>query len=167
MPNVPVAALLTDPQWLADEMVGRLARYLRMLGQDTEYVRGARADEIVRRSRDEGRVLLTRNHALAARVTASVLLEGSEIGVQLQELHRAYPLLGFEVQMTRCTLCNGRLLPWSPSADSAWPEGLPRARVEAGLSVFGCSVCHHLYWEGSHTARLRHDLANWFRSDPR
>src|SRR5688500_2169209 len=52
---------------LADRMLGKLARLLRMVGQDVEYVREGDALEIARRAQREGRVLLTRDKRLACR----------------------------------------------------------------------------------------------------
>lgn len=55
------------PQLLADRMLGKLARILRMTGQDTEYVREGEAFRIADRAAAEQRVLLTRDQRLARR----------------------------------------------------------------------------------------------------
>src|SRR5580658_184832 len=61
-------------RWWADEMLGRLARYLRMVGLDTAYVPGLTDDEVVRRAGAEGRTLLTRDRQLARRVPGAFLV---------------------------------------------------------------------------------------------
>ena len=146
---------MTAPRFLADEMLGRLARYLRMVGCDTTYVRGWPDDAIVARAREEGRILLTRDRALAARTPAAILLTGVDLPDQLRQLVHALPQVPREVAFVRCTLCNGDLLP--VPAD---PDRPPRPE-RAGTPVFACASCGHRYWEGSHTSDVRRHLAAW------
>ena len=56
-----------EPRLIADCMLGRLARWLRILGLDTAYDRAIPDDALIRRCRQEGRALLTRDRALAGR----------------------------------------------------------------------------------------------------
>src|SRR5215813_9221277 len=60
-------AMSNDTPLLADRMLGKLARMLRMVGQDVEYMREGEPLEIARRAEREGRVLLTRDKRLATR----------------------------------------------------------------------------------------------------
>ncbi|MCI4369560.1 MAG: Mut7-C RNAse domain-containing protein, partial [Thermoplasmata archaeon] len=78
-------------RWLADEMLGRLARYLRFLGGDVRYARDVSDDEILRLAQDDGRTLLTRDRQLAARTPGSLLIRSHEISEQLLEIRRAFP----------------------------------------------------------------------------
>ena len=148
-----------EPRWLADEMLGRLARYLRFMGFDTEYARGVPDAEVRARSEREGRVLLTRDRALAARTRGAVGLSALDIDGQLAELRRAYPGLRWDVRNERCTLCNGPLAPWRPPTTVSLPQGLPREWVERGLALHRCEECGHIYWEGSHTHHVRERIA--------
>jgi uncharacterized protein with PIN domain len=52
------------PRFVADAMLGRLARWLRLLGFDTAWVQDVSDGELVRRAIEEGRVILTRDRAL-------------------------------------------------------------------------------------------------------
>ena len=142
-------------------MVGRLARYLRAAGVDTEYIPGLSDDEIVRRVTVAGRVLVTRDRALAQRLPGSILLASPQLDMQWRAIARAIPELPHDVAFARCTLCNGPLARSLPAeADRSRPD-LPWPRIETGLPLFRCSTCGHLYWEGSHTARLRVALQRW------
>ncbi len=152
---------MSEPRWIADEMVGRLARYLRFLGHDTEYARGLDDDEIARRAVAEGRRLLTRDRDLARRVPGAVLLTARDIQGQLRAVRAAAPSASFEVAFTRCTLCNALLAPWTPPASGPWPREVPRRGGGPDLLVYACVACGHLYWEGSHTARVRREVAAW------
>ena len=156
---------MDEPRWLADEMVGRLARYLRFLGYDTEYVRGASDDLIVERARRETRILLTRDRALASRVPGAIWLNGSALVDQLRAVRTAFPSLSFEARFLRCSLCNGELDVSSPLAGHEAPGNPPGPPHRSGVQVYACRRCGHLYWEGSHTADVRRRLRSWFPAE--
>lgn len=158
-------ALLTSfvesPHWLADEMVGRLARYLRFVGGDTEYARGLSDEEILRRAKAEDRVILTRDRRLAERAERVVLLTSPHLAEQWRQVRVAFPGLPSEFRFERCTECNGRLEKVTPLARGETVAGVPLDRVQRGLPLYRCAGCGHYYWEGSHTAQIRARLASW------
>jgi hypothetical protein len=149
------------PRVLADEMVGRLARYLRFMGCDTTYARGWSDDEIVRRARDEDRVVLTRDRQLSRRAAKAVLLTSSRLEDQVRATWAAFPEWAPEVRFERCTLCNGLLEELSPEPLSTTGARIPGDRVAAGRLLYQCRDCGHRYWEGSHTDAVRRRLHAW------
>ena len=149
------------PRWLADEMLGRLARYLRFVGHDTEYVRGSDDASIARRSLADHRRLLTRDRRLAHQVDGSVLIDSPHLADQFRQLHAQFPEVGFHVTFDRCTRCNGPLRPWQPGAGEPWPADAPPREEDPGRTIFSCESCGHRYWEGSHTARIRRQIEEW------
>jgi len=153
------------PRWLVDEMLGRLARYLRFVGCDTVYVRGLDDDAIVELARREERVLLTRDRELARRVPGSLLVASPAVGEQWRAVRAAYPELATAPTFVRCSLCNGVLERADATAAAAAPELPPGVRAGAE-ALFRCGACGHLYWEGSHTARIRERLDAWSRGGP-
>jgi len=157
---------MDEPRWLVDEMLGRLARYLRFIGYDTAYVRGVSDDEIVRQARAERRRVLTRDRGLAGRSPEAILLTRTDIAGQMRELLQAFPSLRSDVRFDRCSLCNGSLRTVAVIPESASPKSLP-PDVRAGRSpLYACSQCGHLYWEGSHTRSVRTRLVAWLRTEP-
>ncbi len=150
-----------EPRLLADEMLGRLARYLRMLGCDVVWGTGATDAELLRRSSSEARRLLTRDRALAARSPGSILLREVRIDRQIREVAAALPELPRAPRFLRCTVCNGRLS-GPPDPRSAVGEGAD----PAAPPIWSCGACGHRYWEGSHTARVRRDVARWLSEGP-
>jgi uncharacterized protein len=149
------------PRLIADEMLGRLSRYLRMLGCDTLYAHGWNDEAIVRTARADRRTVLTRDRQLASRLDAVVLLRATDLPGQLREVAAAIPTLPRSVAFERCTLCNGPLRPaeLSPSVD-ALPVG-PSSVEPVGVAVFECVECRHRFWEGSHMSAVRQHVAEW------
>ncbi len=149
------------PRLLADEMLGRLARYLRMMGCDTTYVRGWSDAAIVRTAREEGRTVLTRDRELASRLPGAVRIRSVDLPGQLKEVASAVPGLPRSLAFERCTVCNGTLreAPGAPTGRDAAPRGPSAGSPRSG--VFACVDCGHRYWDGSHTAAVRRHLAEW------
>lgn len=147
-------------------MVGRLARYLRIAGCDTVYVRGLSDAEILAIARNEDRILVTRDRQLAARSPGSVLVRSPRLADQWKAVRAAHPEVPCEVSFERCTACNGRLVTYDPPPGGARPPGIPWDRVARGLSLFRCRECGHVYWEGTHTANLRAQMARWAKEGP-
>jgi uncharacterized protein with PIN domain len=157
------APIETPVRFLADEMVGRLARYLRFVGFDTAYVRGLPDAEILRWAVRENRVLLTRDRRLAAQSPAAILLATGDIAEQYARVRASFPGSPFEVKFDRCTKCNGRLSPVDAGGEPPPAESLPEAVRQSGVPLFRCDACGHLYWEGTHTRAIRERLASWGR----
>jgi uncharacterized protein with PIN domain len=145
---------MSDHRFAADAMLGRLARWLRVLGFDTIYDPAIADPVLVRRAEDDGRLLVTRDRHLlrelrparAHEVRSDVPLE------QLQDLVTALALPPPLELFTRCLLCNTELsLPLA--ADAAAPL------LPAGFDIPGpvrrCPSCGRLYWHGSHAKRMR------------
>jgi uncharacterized protein len=151
-----------SPRWVADEMLGRLARYLRFFGHDTVYVRGIGDGGVAALAHAQGRILITRDRELARRVDGSLWLTVTAIDDQLRAVRARFPNYPYALVFDRCTACNGRLqpLPWD-RRDEARPA-VPAAVWTTELAVFACNECHHPYWEGSHTAGIRAHLARTF-----
>ena len=140
---------------LADCMLGRLAKWLRLLGYDTAYENNATDHELARRARAEKRVLLTRDRELARRRGLETLLITSEdLEEQVEEIREA---LGPppDPSLTRCSVCNG-LLEEVSRADIA-DEVAPYIR-RTHRDFFRCTGCDRVYWRGSHVEGMEEEL---------
>lgn len=151
-------AVSNEARLLCDAMLGRLARDLRLLGHDVAYAEPTASDEaVLARARLEGRILLTRDRALATRAGDLGLLLSGPHGTELDE---AASLLGLtparHAFLTRCTECGAKLV----------PATLPDPQVPADVATaWACSACCHRYWEGTHVADMRRRLARHLPSD--
>ena len=141
-------------RFLADEMLGTLARWLRLIGQDTLYIKGEEDGRLAEIALAEDRVLLTRDRALAARCPRSMLLSSMEPMEQLRQVIKGTGIVPDE-SATRCTRCNGELMRVDrASVASEVPEGSLRTYDE----FFRCSECGTVYWRGSHWDDIRRRL---------
>src|SRR5512136_3059623 len=98
--------------FLADHMLGKLAKELRMLGYDTLYYQGENGYPLIKLAREEGRIILTRNSKLLPRKPEDRIVRVSEDkpSLQLSELiQKGYVSLNEEKSYSRCLLCNAHL----------------------------------------------------------
>lgn len=149
------------PRFLADTMLGRLARWLRVLGYDTAYDRVSPDDKVmVEQAIREHRRLLTRDRYLVQRRSLrerATLVTSDELGEQLLQLNRELPLdLTPDVRSARCVWCNLVLEPIPP--ETAAP--LVPAFVAGRHDRFArCPGCEKIYWPGTHWTNLLTRLA--------
>lgn len=140
-------------------MLGTLARWLRLLGYDARYFRDLDDADLLARARRGGRVLVTRDRALASRRAAGpvVLLRARTLGGQWAELARACGLRPRPSRaLTRCALCNARLV----SLLRRQARRLVPPYVHATRRRFRCCPkCGRVFWRATHlrgiAARLR------------
>ena len=141
------------PRFAADAMLGRLARWLRLLGIDTFWEAGIDDAELVRRALAEGRVILTRDRRLPEewRVDDVYRVETRGPSAQLREVVVAFDLTERLAPLSRCSRCN---TPLAESSLASVRERVP-TRVAAEQERFlRCPQCERVYWRGSHARRI-------------
>ena len=146
------------PPLLADAMLGKLARWLRLLGYDTVYLHAELADDalLAHRARAEGRVLLTRDHELARRRgLETLLIHAQALDEQLTQVIQALGLPPDGAQ-PRCMACNAPLEELTP--EDAAPH-VPPYVAQTQTEFRRCPACSNITWPGTHwdniQARLR------------
>lgn len=157
--GVQATHIVQTTAFLADAMLGRLARWLRVIGTDTIQLPLETPDHVlVERARADARVLLTRDRHLIRELRPErVSAVQSEVPLeQLAAVIREFDLRRPPELMTRCLICNSPLLELeSYAARSALP---PSARELPG-PVRHCPTCSRVYWRGSHVRRMEAALA--------
>ena len=143
-----------EPRFFADAMLGRLARWLRTLGFDCAYENEIEDEELVRRAIDEQRTILSRDRALPQdwRVAGIHLVRSEDLREQLREVLRAFGLVPSLRLFSRCNACNHALRAAS-KRDVA--ERVPPYVRSTREQFFECPGCGRVYWEGTHTQRMR------------
>jgi len=148
-------------RFLADAMVGKLARWLRILGYDTLYFRQIDNERLIELARSEGRRLLTRDARLIGRHPSipHTLILDDRPEHQLRQIVRELRLSTSAGLLTRCLECNTPLAPVDKEqARSTVPPYVFRTQE----SFSRCPTCGRLYWKGTHEERMRERLKELF-----
>ncbi len=148
-----------EPRFLADQMLGRLAVWLRLIGYDTAQPLDRPDSWLLRLAREEERILLTQDAPLARATSVHIhYVQARTFEDQLVEVVRAFDLAVDPARLlTRCTRCNSpvdRL-----AADAARPL-VPPAVGQAHQDFFACPSCRKIYWRGDHCDRILDRLAS-------
>ena len=133
------------PRFVADSMLGSLARWLRMLGYDTVYRKDLTDDELARLASTEKRWILTRDRDLA-KVPEAILVESDELESQLRLVNEACKL-SFDEELIRCSVCNGELKE-IPKEDAK--GRIPEGAFASTDRFWMCQDCGKIFWRGSH-----------------
>jgi uncharacterized protein with PIN domain len=141
---------------VADRMLGKLARILRMIGSDVEYEREGSARAIADRAASDGRVLLTRDtrlaKALADKDPKSVLFITSDSPFhQARQAIRSLAL-PIDDRFSRCVEDNGLLV--EVSREAARPE-VPSYVADRYDQFMRCERCKRVFWAGTHLEGMR------------
>lgn len=146
------------PRMLADEMLGKLARDLRILGYDVAYAHHVDDEAILARAREEDRLLLTRDRRLAEGSPRAVLLQTRDPEEQLARIIDQLELSPHpEVFLSRCLECN-RLV-----EEADVPERLPDD--VSGQRHWICPSCDRVYWRGTHAEDMLERLGEHLPDD--
>ncbi|HPB28349.1 MAG TPA: Mut7-C RNAse domain-containing protein [Acidobacteriota bacterium] len=144
--------------FLVDGMLGRLARWMRLLGLDAEFRPGLPDDELIELAVAADRILVTRDRRLAGRRAVRdrvILIAAERWPDQVAELLAGQPELGPIRPLTRCLRCNEPLV----AVDAAEVVSAVPPYVSAHHREFRrCPSCGRIYWPGTHRDRMREML---------
>jgi hypothetical protein len=139
-----------SPRFVVDAMLGRLARWLRLLGYDALYDPAADDRALARCSAASGRILLTRDRGLLARrlVTRGLLIDDDHLAGQLRQVATEYGIALDPARcFTRCLACNAE----TREADGEDVAGrVPPYVLRTQQHFRSCPGCSRVYWAGSH-----------------
>ncbi len=145
-------------RFIADAMLGSLARKLRALGFDTDYYRSGDDQGLMKLASESRRVIITSDRALAsvaaARGGSAILVSGRNDGNRIRALVRGAARANIKLVRGHplCSLCGGQLVTLAKKdvAGMVPPSVERRHRL-----FFSCPSCGQLYWRGSHWKKLR------------
>jgi uncharacterized protein with PIN domain len=156
--------------FLADAMLGNIARKLRIFGFDTMYLAQAHDDQILKIGIEQNRVILTADKELFKRIVKvgarGVLVSGG--ASELEDLvhiltKNGIMSVGMNGIGSRCSICNGPLK--ERTSDQVKNDdgnngdvidgGVPDKVIACHNEFFQCTACGKIYWEGGHLKRIR------------
>ena len=141
-----------NQKFIADVHLGKLARYLRLLGFDTLYKNSFTNAELISIAKEEGRILLSRNIAFAKHpVVSSYIVQSEASMTQLKQVVQHFGLKTLIHPFSLCMVCNGKL-------ETVQKEIIINQLEENTKQYFNkfwqCENCHQIYWMGSHYERM-------------
>ncbi len=148
-------------KFIADGMLGKLTRWLRMLGHDVEYSSSPLSDkQLIETAKAQQRVLLTRDLELYKRAVMhgaeAFLVEGATEAEKLASLAKRFNLkLEVDVNISRCPKCNSRI---RPVAKDTVTERVPEGTLANYDEFWECPSCGQVYWQGTHWKRINKTL---------
>jgi len=146
-------------RFVADVMLGRLARWLRVLGFDTRYQPFDPVHEISQMA-ERGRIPLTRQRKMIPLLEDAVFIRYNTVGEQLTQLKKALlPETCHVDWFSRCLLCNVLLM---DAPEEAARDNIPEyVFYENITNIRFCPICGRYFWPGSHRARMEKQLNLW------
>jgi uncharacterized protein len=148
-----------EPRFACDAMLGALARWLRAAGYDASWQYGISDHDLIQRSRDEGRTLLSSDSGI---FHFALIRDGVQPALfiprdlrPLEQLGFVLEKLGLSLREPRCMTCGGDLI----MVPKEQVESRVPARTFGWLESFWeCSRCRKLFWHGTHWQRIAEAL---------
>jgi uncharacterized protein with PIN domain len=143
-------------KFAADKMLGRLTRWLRVIGQDVTYGPHLSGYGLIREARREGRLILTRDRGLTRKNPPDYLLiQSDQFREQLKQVVQACRLEPFKEAFTRCVECNTVL---QPVPKEAVRERVPPYVFSNQERFSFCLRCRRIYWPATHQQKMLEEL---------
>ena len=140
-------------KFIVDHNVGKLARWLRMMGFDSLFFGSGEDAEMVARALAEGRTILTRDTEILKRRSVTrgrlkaILIESEEPERQMQQLMNALDLKRHSRPFTLCLECNR---PLTESRPEEVTDRVPPYVYKTQSQYMECPACRRVYWRGTH-----------------
>ncbi len=143
----------SEIKFIADGMLGSLARWLRIIGFDTEYFSGRDKYFLSYRARNQGRIVLTRDRNFVSQNRPiSIFIESENLRLQLREVKKKSNLkFDREKFFTLCSLCN---LPLEKKKLEDVLIYVPEYVGKTQKNFSQCKRCSRIYWQGTHYQRM-------------
>jgi uncharacterized protein with PIN domain len=140
-------------------MLGKLAKWLRMIGYDVLYLRSYQEQDLVRLI-DQGRRLLSRRLQAQTLYPGAILIRSDQVGEQLKELGALGCIkLDRSRFFSRCLRCN--VLLRESDAEAARSSLPDYVFHENPSGIRFCPKCGRFFWPGTHKDRMLKQLSGW------
>ncbi len=160
-------------KFIVDFMLGRLCKWLRLLGYNTSYFvpnegqylmshSSAKKGNILYQSLKEQRIIITRNRRLTTRKAFGlVLLESDKLNEQIKEVSKKVDLkISKDKIFTRCIICNKKIFPVKKEQVK---NKVPSYVYQTQKVFYICNFCGRIYWKGSHWDHIISQLKNMLK----
>lgn len=150
-------------RFLADHMLGSLAKWLRFFGFDTVYPKVLPDKELITLAKREERIVLTRDKDLAnVKGIEALYIKSTNLEEQLIEVLTRFNLK-ITNEFSRCSLCNSILI----EVEKGQVKGkVPEKVYNWQDEYWECPKCQKYYWQGTHFKGIKEKLERLKRKTP-
>ncbi|KXA94615.1 hypothetical protein AKJ65_03920 [candidate division MSBL1 archaeon SCGC-AAA259E19] len=157
-------------KFIADGMLGKLVRWLRLFGQDVTYIGDFSVDPkeeddvLLNRAEKESRILITRDtdlhrRALRESIESVLIEETQDVAKQLVKVSKSIgePIRG-DIEDSRCSVCNGKL---KVAEKTSISEEVPDPVLKENERFWKCVDCGKIYWVGGHWENMAETIKRY------
>lgn len=151
-------------RFMTDITLGKLTKWLRIMGCDVHFFRGAAGTFFLNDARKESRIALTRKNLPPRQYTGTLLvIHSDDLEEQISEVIKGVCLKPDPASFfSLCLKCNEKL----KHMDRKDAEGhVPRYVFESGHTFRSCPACGKIYWQGTHIDRVLNVLRKHIQID--
>jgi SpoIID/LytB domain protein len=151
-----------NKKFIVDAMLGTLAKWLRLMGIDTIYIKNGDISKIEDLAIKSGRKIITRTNKFEGkRRIESIVLTTQTLKEQIKELNQKSKIKDCIKPLGRCPICNSVL------------HNIDKQRIknEVPTYIFNthekflrCPKCKKIYWKGTHYKNIKKRIANFISS---
>ncbi len=144
-------------KFILTKELGRLAKWLRILGFDTEYFKEDNPSSLIIQALRDNRIIVTRNHRLPQAWGIQIaVIKQEKIKEQIAEVFREFKIQPLpESMFTRCTLCNVELIDIDKEKIK---DKVPEYVFKTHEDFITCPKCNRIYWQGTHWGNVSNIL---------
>ena len=145
-----------EVKFAADRMLGKLAKWLRIIGEDVIYGRHLTGYGLIRAARLENRLILTRDRSLKNKQPPpSLYLQSDHYREQLKQVLHDCGLIVGKRLFTRCIRCNTVL---QVRTKASVEKLVPAYVFSTQENFFWCATCRRVYWPATHHQNMVDEL---------
>ena len=162
--------LVNNLKFIVDNNVGKLAKWLRIMGYDTLFFNGSDDSRMIATALAEGRVILTRDTQIMRRrlVTSgrlkAILIEGDQ---PEQQMHQVIETLNLDCQFRPFAICLECNQPLVERSKQQVKDLVPPYVFQTQSQYMECPVCHRIYWRGTHWQAMTRRLNRFAECQPK
>jgi uncharacterized protein with PIN domain len=147
---------LPSLKFAADRMLGRLVKWLRVIGHDVIYGQHLTGYGLIRAARSENRLILTRDRRLKQKQPPPfIFIESDHYREQLRQVIQECGLKPGRQLFTRCVVCNSVL---QPRAKETVEKIVPPYVFSTQEKFSWCPACQRVYWPATHLEKMKAEL---------